>query len=174
MEDGTILKHDDRGQQVLTMLSSAAPNNSNQRQNSGEVNIAVTTSGRYAYVQGPASLVAYNLDQPAAAQWIAMLDSFQTPNFRSLLATRDWIVATAEPAVRKADVLNGNATPVYRLNFFSRAKDPNAAARETGKFEYSVDVADPTGVVQWQPVDGGIYYLTGEHKLHFLRGARKD
>jgi hypothetical protein len=35
------------------------------------------------------------------------------------------------------------------------------------------DIAEPAGITQWQAVDGGVYYVSGDHKLHFLRGSRE-
>ena len=41
--------------------------------------------------------------------------------------------------------------------------------RESGLNEFSVPLTDPSGIKGWQAVDGGMYYLTGDGKLHFLR-----
>ena len=44
---------------------------------------------------------------------------------------------------------------------------------ESGRLDYQVKIADPSGVMPaWQPFDGGICYLSADHKLHILMGAK--
>jgi hypothetical protein len=33
-------------------------------------------------------------------------------------------------------------------------------------------INDPAGITAWQPVNGGMYYLSGDQKLHLLQSAR--
>jgi hypothetical protein len=56
------------------------------------------------------------------------------------------------------------------LNFYSRAVSKQG--RESGLIEYSVPLSDASGIKAWQAVEGGLYYLGGDGKLHFLRGAK--
>ena len=58
-----------------------------------------------------------------------------------------------------------------RLRAFSRAL--TSAGAETGQFSHYVELGEPSGISTWQAVDGGLYYLAGDKKLHFLRGARE-
>jgi len=76
------------------------------------------------------------------------------------------IVATEDsPRSRKPQVKSAKMNVVL----FSRSRLPNGG--ESGKMDYTEDVIEPAGVVSWQAVDGGIYYLAGDQKLHFLAGA---
>ena len=49
---------------------------------------------------------------------------------------------------------------------------PNKAVpTESGIWAYRREVRDPHGIVAWQPVEGGLYYLAGDHRLHLLKGV---
>jgi hypothetical protein len=41
--------------------------------------------------------------------------------------------------------------------------------------EQNFIISEPAGIVPgaWQAVDGGIYYLSADQKLHFLKGANQ-
>jgi hypothetical protein len=172
LEDGTLAKHNDRGQLAPTMLSSKPPAGSNQQPGNGDVSIFLRTAGPYLYIVGPRSLVAYNLDRPAEDQWEAKLDTYSNPNFRNAIATRDFLAVIGEPAAKRPAENGATPSQLYRVHLFSRAKTKTDPPIEVGKYEYWYDLTDPSGVSNWQAVDGGLYYLTGDHKLHFLRGTR--
>ena len=42
-----------------------------------------------------------------------------------------------------------------------------------GFVEVYFDFAEPDGIMACQAVEGGIYYLAGDQKLHFLAGTGK-
>jgi hypothetical protein len=46
------------------------------------------------------------------------------------------------------------------------------ADRESGRLDHIASITDPAGISEFQGVDGGLYYQTGDRKLHFLKGAR--
>jgi hypothetical protein len=39
--------------------------------------------------------------------------------------------------------------------------------------DYDVSVRSSSGITDWLAADGGIYYLSKDGKLHFLRGGRE-
>jgi hypothetical protein len=43
---------------------------------------------------------------------------------------------------------------------------------ESGRLDYMPQISSPDGIIDWQPADGGLYYLTADGTLRFLRGAR--
>jgi hypothetical protein len=57
------------------------------------------------------------------------------------------------------------------LRAYSRATLDNG--HESGRIDYLDRISSPAGIQSWQSVDGGLYYLTGDQKLYFLKGARQ-
>ena len=69
--------------------------------------------------------------------------------------------AQPQPAVRQNGVLY--AFGRYQL-----------AHGEGTRLDYQIKIADPAGITNaWQPFDGGICYLTADHKLHMMLGAKQ-
>lgn len=114
--------------------------------------------------------VCYNLDK-AGAQWNGYVDSNTVPaiEFREPFIGQDYFVILDHPAGRVGANPNPNTA---RLHCFSRAKVDKNADRESGRLDHIASITDPTGISEFQGVDGGLYYLTGDRKLHFLKGAR--
>jgi hypothetical protein len=61
----------------------------------------------------------------------------------------------------------------WTLYAYSRIKPDTGDHRESGKLTYSFDLRDDAGISEFQGVDGGVYYLTGDKKLKFLKGSRQ-
>jgi hypothetical protein len=75
--------------------------------------------------------------------------------------------------VQPANVAPAHApvVPTYRFYGFGRYHTPRG---ESGRLDYSTKISDPVGITAfWQPFDGGICYLTADHKLHLLLGAKE-
>jgi len=62
--------------------------------------------------------------------------------------------------------------PFVQMLAYRRAPSANAKISESGEMDYAMTIQDATGVLGWRGVDGGLLYLTGNHQLHFLRGAK--
>ncbi len=128
-------------------------------------NVSLRVAGPYLYALGQRTLVAYNLDH-LDQNWRKLTDFIQTENFRDLFVGRDYVAVLDQPAAAAASM------PACWLDGISRAKLKNDSDRETGLWLYKHKLSDPSGIVQVQPVEGGFYYLTADHKLHLLQGAR--
>ena len=63
----------------------------------------------------------------------------------------DWATATYDEAVAALEALGGG-----------RLRDHP---------DHAPAYIDPAGTVAWQPVEGGLAYLSADHTLHVLRGA---
>ena len=59
----------------------------------------------------------------------------------------------------------------FRILAYSRMVLPNG--HESGVAAYDFPINSPTGISAYQGADGGLFYLTGDHKLYFLKGARQ-
>jgi len=115
--------------------------------------------------------MCYNLDK-AGVLWTGPVE-MSTPvvniEFREPFIGQEHFVILDHPAAR----LGANPNPsTARLHCYSRSRVDNNADRETGKLEHVFTTTDPTGISEFQGVDGGLYYLSGDKNLHFLKGAR--
>jgi hypothetical protein len=63
-------------------------------------------------------------------------------------------------------------SPNVGIIAFSRAKVAGKS-HESEKMDYDVSVRSSSGITDWLAADGGIYYLSKDGKLHFLRGGRE-
>ncbi len=133
-------------------------------------NVSMRLVGAHLYLVSPTKLMAYNLDH-LEQSWPGSIDISTSPNVREAFIGKDFLVLLDEPGAAAGGILGGG--PLNRLHAFSRAKLKDNADRESGLLVYSHNVSDKSGIVQWQAVEGGFYYLSGDQKLHFLRGARE-
>lgn len=63
-------------------------------------------------------------------------------------------------------------SPDYILYAYSRAII--VKGHESGTLDYNPTIKDPGGITaDWQPMNGGLVYLSGDHKLHMLLGAKQ-
>lgn len=97
--------------------------------------------------------------------WRISLDGSDPMILRDLVVTASHVLTIFESSDRQAD----GGTPSLLLRAFSRSADSHG--NESGLLEHEVKIASPQTITQWQVVDGGFYYLTGDKKLHFLRTA---
>jgi hypothetical protein len=65
-------------------------------------------------------------------------------------------------------------SPMFRLHIYGlyAVSDKNPA--QSGRLDYVKEVTDPAGITgNWQPIDGGFAYQTGDGKVKMLLGARE-
>lgn len=69
--------------------------------------------------------------------------------------------APAEPVV----------APTWNVYAFRRQTN---GGKESGRLDYDVPLTDAAGITSsWQPMDGGLVYLSADHKLHLLLGTKQ-
>jgi outer membrane protein assembly factor BamB len=114
--------------------------------------------------------VCYNLDK-AGVLWDGHVDINTVPTieYREPFIGQDYFAILDHPAARVGANPNPNTA---RLHCFSRAKVDKNADRESGRLDHISSISDPAGISEFQGVDGGFYYLTGDRKLHYLKGGR--
>jgi hypothetical protein len=60
--------------------------------------------------------------------------------------------------------------PTWNLYAFRREI---VKGKEAGVLDYDLPVTDPAGITSsWQAIEGGLIYLSADHKLHMLLGAK--
>jgi hypothetical protein len=122
--------------------------------------VVLRIGGDYVYAWSPASIAAYNMDNPQAC-WGPQATG-DAGVARQILLGRDYLMMLSAPGT--------DTQPAqWTLSAFSRAlvSDPPT---ESGLLVWQPKLSDPHGIAAWQPVDGGLCYLTGDHALHWLRG----
>jgi hypothetical protein len=134
--------------------------------------------GRKLYVASPRELKTYDLIKPAF-NTNTLLPATTAMRPRDVILTQAYVVIVSEPvggggggAVRPRRQPGAGPTTSIQLQPVSRAAYDDTG-RESGLLEQPQTITDPATILAWQAVDGGFYYLTGDQKLHFLRGAGK-
>jgi len=126
--------------------------------------VSLYTIGSHLYTLNAAALMSYELDQALAGNAGASpgQELVKDPdiNLSRLFIGSDYLLAIGNDS-------DPNNT---RVLAYRRA---NVGGRESGLLDYDPAIPNPSGIQSWQPVDGGLYYLAKDHKLHFLAGARK-
>jgi hypothetical protein len=106
--------------------------------------------------QKPASIVTYDLNQPG---WFWDGNGIDNLSLRQVLLAREQLVIVSERAGRKRGAMCVLA--------YSRKPE------RKGLVETYYDFSEPAGILACQAVEGGIYYLAGDQRLHFLAGSGK-
>jgi hypothetical protein len=136
--------------------------------------VAVTTSQQsdqtilrlgdhYMYAFGPSAIVAYNMDKPEI--------SWGDPQLITAGATtRQFFLGKDYALVLSPNSDGADPTAAWTMWAFSRAL-VSGTTKESGLMVYGQPPIDePHGITTFQPVDGGLYYLAGDHALHYLKG----
>ena len=148
----------ERGNELMKPLSTGAPG--------GSAALKMRLVGSQLYITSPRSLMSYNLDK-VEHSWSGDPVSPGNVNIKDLFVGRDYVFLLDQPAERLA--MGNRALPTNRLHGFSREMGENG---EAGRYLYADKITDATGIQTWQEIDGGLCYVTGDKKMHFLRGAK--
>ncbi|HEY8667006.1 MAG TPA: PQQ-binding-like beta-propeller repeat protein, partial [Tepidisphaeraceae bacterium] len=134
--------------------------------------------GNRLYVIGLRTVLGFNVAKPEDHWdgWVpnkSAQDKKLLANIRDAAIGKDFLVVFDQTSV--PNVVPGQPAPQQQTNWrlLAYSRSTSEAGSESGKFSYVVPITDPAGILQWQPVDRGFYYLTGDQKLHFLQGAAK-
>ena len=143
--------------------------------------VSLRVIGPRVYVIAPDAAIFYNLDNPddkcplfdEQSEGMGDQLGFIGQDYLVLLnpKTADGNAVAANPPPAGAVAAQPPAlNPAYTLYAFSRA---TFKGRETGRLDYNTTISDSTGITgSWQAMDGGLAFVTGDHKLHYLLGAK--
>ncbi len=136
-------------------------------------NVTLRIVGSQLYVINERTVTAYNLDHPAET-WSGVMDDdpAQTPHVRDVFIGQKFVVLLNQPTSGIA-VPAANIATSYRLPTYGRYPSREGSTAESGRLDYLPLVEDASGITTWQAVEGGFYYLAGDHNLHMLRGSAK-
>ncbi|CAN5633074.1 hypothetical protein BH09PLA1_BH09PLA1_06420 [soil metagenome] len=145
LDQGVMLRGSDGAEMRLSTRSQ--PNETDPQ-------MRIVGSMLHIASQNPTRIVTYDLNQPG---WFWDGKGVDDLDLRQVLVARDQLVIVAERVPRK----RGAA----RILAFSRKPELK------GLVESMYDFVEPVGSLSCQAVDGGIYYLAGDQRLHFIAGA---
>lgn len=138
--------------------------------------------GSRLYVQHPRGVLCYDLDAPDAFWHTVVEDDSGTgsgiANLRNIIFGKNHALLVtqldAAPPVPGAAAAPAAANRKTRYQINACARYPKAAGstEESGKTDYIPAVNEASPITGWQGVDGGLYYLTQDAKLHFLTAAK--
>lgn len=131
-------------------------------------NVSLQIIGQRLFAMSAFTLMSNNLEanEPAVTYFGEPQERYLA---RELWATNTHLLRIEEPADR-AERRRQNRPGGLRISTFSRATD--AKGQESARLDHIFVVSAPD-VTGWQVVNGGVYYLTTDRKLHFLSGAGK-
>ncbi len=90
------------------------------------------------------------------------------PKIRELFLGKSHAILLDDPIDR------GPAGSAFvRLLVFRRGPISKSNSHESSLLDHYPQIKDSAGIMAWQPVDGGLYYLTGDQRLHLLQGAQQ-
>jgi hypothetical protein len=126
--------------------------------------VRLRMSGPRLYAVGSKSMVPYNLEQNTATPPATMFaDVAILPD--DTMITKSYVVLPGQVVGREGS---------YTLQAYSRLLVPMDGGKvaDSGLMVYKKDITEPAKITSWAAVDGGIYYLTGDDRLVFLKGTR--
>jgi hypothetical protein len=116
--------------------------------------------------------ICFNIDR-GTTLWVGGVDIQTEPSiqYQEPFIGQDFLILVNRPLPN----VNPNANPspnTIQPHCYSRAvRDPDRGG-ESGTLSYYPVFRDDSGIIDFQGVEGGFYYLSGDKKLHFVRGGR--
>ena len=164
LEDGILKTYDSGGERVVQIMTAAVQGAANPN---GEATTYMRVVGPCVYIYAQRNLLGYHLDLPGEETWRSNSGDPVNLNYRAAVPTRDYIVMVTEPPIRRVGEKVGR---VFQLQFYVPI---DITRKKGGKVDYKQTITEQAGIVAWQAVEGGIYYLSEDHKLHLFRGTRE-
>jgi len=134
----------------------------------GDVTVRLRLSGPRLYIVGAKSVVGYHLEQDTA--YAGNVDRDVTSQSDDVMITKDYLVVPGQ-------VGGAGKEGTYVLRAYSRlllVSEGTNKVSESGLLAYHKEFVEPAKISSWTAVDGGIYYLTGDDRLVFLKGTRQQ
>lgn len=117
----------------------------------------------YLYVMSQQMVIAYNLDRPDET-WRGSVEPLIPHNMADVLIGRNHLLLL-DASTARPDGRVGISS--FIAHAYSRAQ---LRGVESGLLDHVPTIQDDAGILSWQAVDGGLYYLAGDGEVHFLKG----
>jgi len=126
--------------------------------------------GSRLYVINQKTAYGYSLLDPPDGDWGHEADDPRgTPSIQEVFLGKRHIVLLDKLSPR--DVPGPAAPTRVRLLAFGRYPVGEPPHGESGRLDHDPYITDAAGIAEWQGVEGGFYYRSGDRQAHFLRGA---
>jgi outer membrane protein assembly factor BamB/tetratricopeptide (TPR) repeat protein len=131
-------------------------------------NVWLRLVGPQLFIVHSKTMARYNLED-ASDSGIALEEDLDfTPHVHEMLLGRDYAILVDYPIEPGPD-----GSSLVRLLAYRRSPFEAHSTHESGRLDDDPIINNAAHILSWQGVDGGLYYLTGDQKLHFLKGATR-
>jgi hypothetical protein len=133
-----------------------------------DMSVRLRLSGPRLYIVGARSVVGYHLESDTA--YAGNVDRDVSSQSDDVMITKDYLVVPGQ-------VAGAGKEGTYVLRAYSRlllVSEGTNKVSESGLLAYHREFTEPAKITSWAAVDGGIYYLTGDDRLVFLKGTRQQ
>jgi len=146
------------------------------RTGSSDWNVKLFISGSRLYAMGvnTGTLLSHDLEKPDSSITLQVRNPDSTTRWagREVIATTTHVLKLEEPTNVMANRRRNNTNaPGEGLRIVAFRRSINEAGRENGRLDHLFGAPGQVVSEEWQPVEGGIAYLTVDRKLHILRGG---
>jgi cellulose synthase operon protein C len=147
------------GRQLRPMLQTGATG----------LDVRLRLVGPQLYIIGQQSLMAYNLEHPERKY--PQPRKFMDPPSKVVDAFVgvNYLLLVDEPGERAEG--EQRVAEQFLLRAVARYPVSETNPEESGRIDYLQEIESPSGVKEWQAVDGGVYFLSRDGRLQFLRGT---
>ncbi len=121
--------------------------------------------GSRLYAVSARTIISYDLERPADDVWTDDGDSIDDAVISQSIIGRDYVALIRQAGPKEPRKVEVSA--------FSRAIVPGRGT-ESGLLVHQFNIEAPSGIVAVQGVEGGIYYLTRDRELLFMRGTAES
>lgn len=143
-------------------------------------NVTLRLAGPKLYVVSPGQVFGYNLDHPDQT-WATLPGQVPAVDVVDVvIGQKHLAVIEQEPApvgqgAQPGAAVNRPATQTYLIHLFRRTAISPTKPAESGRLDYDERITEPAGILPtWQAVTGGFYYLSGDNRLHLLKGVGEE
>ena len=127
-------------------------------------NVAMRLVGPRLFITNGRNLWQYNLSVPDDHYNTTPYELDYPARIRDLFLGQDHSILLNEPVDR-----GPLGSAFVQLLIHRRVPISPDNPKEPSKLDYAVQINDKSGIFTWQAVDGGMYYLSDDHQLHFLQ-----
>lgn len=142
--------------------------------NDWQSNVQILNVGTRVYAVGRFTLRSHDVENPRLS-WNRRIDATPRWQAREAAVAASYLLVMEDllPARRTQLRQTGQTAPALRIAAFNRAPLPGGG--EIGRLDHYYEIVEPSGIPdrQYQLVDGGVVYLTGDQKLKLITATGK-
>jgi outer membrane protein assembly factor BamB len=136
--------------------------------------IRLRAVGSRLYIQNSVGVLCYDLDRPDEFWQQPSPDAVDevSGTVRDMFLGTNHAVLLSQLGGEAAAAGGPRAGSKWQLTAYARYPGQAGGTAESGRTDYVPAVTESSAITNWQGVTGGFYYLTEDHKLHYLTAAQ--